>query len=64
MIMHWATETFRFITHHWTDVGVAFYIADRVVKWTPITEDDEVLALLRRGFKKVFGKDPENIIQD
>lgn len=63
MLIHWAGLTYHFIVNHWTDVGVGWFIADRIVKWTPWTEDDEALELLGRGFKKIFGTNPKDIIR-
>ncbi len=41
---------------HWVDVGVGFYILDKVVKWTPTKYDDFTVDVVKDIIRKIAGK--------
>jgi len=54
--MEQATETVQWISINWWIFPVGFYIAEKVVKLTPIKADDILIDIIWGGIKKAVGK--------
>lgn len=51
-----------FLSVNWVAIGVGLYLAGFVVKWTPFTQDDDLLALIISLIRRVTGKDPRDVV--
>lgn len=56
------TAAAQWAVEHPVEIAVCWWAADKVVRWTPWVEDDEIVALVGRGLKKLFGRHPSEIV--
>jgi len=60
--MEFLGQYVEWIQAHWVDIGVLFYILDKITKATPTKYDDFIIDVLWNGLKKLVGKSTATIM--
>lgn len=60
--MGWLSEGLNWVVSHPVDIGVAWFLLDKVVEITPWTEDDKILEAMRSAYHKLTNKDPADVV--